>query len=151
MPLDDLMIEAAKSELAFFTANQQATLSLAAETSFVNQALRGVPQSYQRDLLSRAGRVTKSEVESAIKKWLMPIFDPATSIAAVATSKGKLETIQKQLEDIHFDVKVLEIVGKGGEEDEEEGNESMLEDGSSESWSEVDKDEAGAGGDTEMK
>jgi hypothetical protein len=81
----------------------------------------------------------------------MPIFDPATSIAAVATSKGKLETIQKQLEDIHFDVKVLEIVGKGGEEDEEEGNESMLEDGSSESWSEVDKDEAGAGGDTEMK
>jgi len=27
----------------------------------------------------------------------------------------------------------------------------MLEDGSSESWSEVDKDEAGAGGDTEMK
>lgn len=146
MPLDDLMIEAAKSELAFFTANQQATLSLAAETSFVNQVLRGVPQSYQRDLLERAGKVSKSEVEAAMKKWLLPIFDPATSIAAVATSKGKLEAIQKQLKDLHFDVTVREIVGQGGEEDEEGDSGSDMEgDGSTESWSEV------GGSDAEMK
>lgn len=143
MPLDDLMIEAAKSELAFFTANQQATLATAAETSFVNQALRGVPQSYQRDLLARAGKVTKSEVEAAIKKWLMPIFDPATSIAAVATSSGKLDAIQKQLKDIHFDVTVLEIVGKAGEG--EDGDESMDGESGTESWSEV------GGSDAEMK
>ena len=136
------MIEAAKSELAFFTANQQATLSLAAETSFVNQALRGVPQSYQRDLLSRAGQLSKDEVESAVKKWLMPIFDPKSSIAAVATSKGKLESIQKTLNDMEFDVTVLEIVGKGGEEEEGSEDEEMSGDESTESWSEVEKSDA---------
>lgn len=55
MPLDDLMIEAAKSELAFSTANQMSTLSDSAETSWISQVLKGVPQSYQRDLLAKAG------------------------------------------------------------------------------------------------
>lgn len=55
MPLDELRLETAKSELALTTADQMATVSDAAETSFVNQALKGVPQSYQRDLLARCG------------------------------------------------------------------------------------------------
>lgn len=53
--MDKLMLEAAKSELAYTTASQISTLSDAAETSFINQALKGVPQTYQRDLLEKAG------------------------------------------------------------------------------------------------
>ena len=140
MPLDDLMIEAAKSELAFFTANAQSTLSSAAENAFVNEVLRGVPQSYQRDLLEKAGRVSKDEVAAAIEKWLMPIFDPKSSIAAVATAKSKSEDVQKQLREINFDVTVLDIVGEGeqdGDGEVESGSESGDSD---ESWSEVEKD-----------
>lgn len=55
MPIDDLILEAAKSELAFTTANQMSTLSDAAESSWINQVLKGVPQSHQRDLLAKAG------------------------------------------------------------------------------------------------
>lgn len=53
MPLDQLRLDGAKSELAYFTANSQSTISKAAGVSFVNQALKGIPQSYQRDLLAK--------------------------------------------------------------------------------------------------
>ena len=66
MPIDDLMLEAAKSELAFTTADQMSTLSDAAETSWVNQVLKGVPQSYQRDLLKKAGVRRISSVRRAV-------------------------------------------------------------------------------------
>merc|ERR1712093_93615 len=127
MPMDDLMLEAAKSELAYSTASQMSTLSDAAETSFVNQALKGVPQTYQRDLLARAGKVTVDEVNTVIKKWLMSIFSPETSISAVATSPSKLEDVQKQLETLGFDVTVRHIVAEG---EEEEGSDSGSESGS---------------------
>lgn len=58
MPLNELRIETAKSELAVSTADSASTMSDAAETSFVNQALKGVPQSYQRDLLAKCGVCT---------------------------------------------------------------------------------------------
>lgn len=140
MPLDDLMIEAAKSELAFFTANAQSTLSSAAENAFVNEVLRGVPQSYQRDLLEKAGRVSKDEVAAAVEKWLMPIFDPKTSIAAVATAKSKSEDVQKQLREINFDVTVLDIVGEGEQDGDGDGESGSESGDSDESWSEVEKD-----------
>lgn len=54
MPLDQMRLDGAKSELAYYTANSQSSLSKAANASFTNQALLGIPQSYQRDLLAKA-------------------------------------------------------------------------------------------------
>lgn len=138
MPLDDLKIEGDKSSLAFATANEVATMLKAAKTAFVNHALMGVPQSYQRDLLEKAEvrfflracgplstalsycvsclqRVTVAEVIAATKKWLMPIFDSKTSIAAIAAGSSKSDDIKRQLTDLGYKVEILEITKPGGE------------------------------------
>jgi hypothetical protein len=79
-------------------------------------------------------------VRAVIDKWLMPIFQSATSIAAVATSASKSADIQRQLEAIGFDVTTLDISSGADEDADDSGSE-----GSTESWSEVD------GNDVEMK
>lgn len=54
MTIEPVMLESAKSTLAFGTASKEANVAQAAMGSFVNQALREVPQSFSRDLLSKA-------------------------------------------------------------------------------------------------
>ena len=68
----------------------------------------------------------------------MPIFEPSTSIAAVATSKSKLEDVQKQLRALSFDVTVLDIVNEADEAE----SEAESEEASSEAWSEVNGSDA---------
>jgi hypothetical protein len=92
-------------------------------------------------------------VNAAVEKYILPIFDSATSIAAISSSKDKANEMQGQLQAIGFDVEILNISNpddeaseSGSEEmtgasgDEESGSET----GSSESW-QIEN------GDTEMK
>lgn len=74
--------------------------------------------------------MTIDEVNAVIKKWLMPIFSPETSISAVATAPSKLEDVQKQLETLGFEVQVRHIVAEG---EEEEGESDAGSSGSEES------------------
>lgn len=145
MPLDQLRLDGAKSELAYFTASSQSTISRAAATSFVNQALKGIPQSYQRDLLAKARvssswilyvhdhradyvgsfqNVTLEEVNGVIRKYILPIFDSATSIAALTSSKGKAAEMKMQLEGIGFEVDLLDISKAEDDDASESGDES---------------------------
>ena len=69
----------------------------------------------------------------------MPIFNPSTSIAAIATSKSKLDDVQKQLRDLSFEVTVMDIVTESDDIEEGDGDSA---DGSSDSWSEVNASDA---------
>ncbi|KAK9896120.1 zinc metalloprotease [Cystobasidium minutum MCA 4210] len=109
MPLDQTRLDSAKSELAYITARSQSTISRAATTSFVNQALKGVSQCYQRDLLAKAQDVTLAEANEVIRKYILPIFDSSVCIAAVACSQGKAEETKTQLQDLGFEVAFLDL------------------------------------------
>jgi hypothetical protein len=99
--------------------------------------------------------VTLEQVNDAVRKYILPIFDPATAIASIASSKDKASEMKAQLENIGFDVQLLDISGADddasssghegsmGSESGEEGS-SQDESGSSESWQMED-------GDTKMK
>lgn len=129
MPLDQTRLDSAKSELAYITARSQSTISRAATTSFVNQALKGVSQCYQRDLLAKAQvslfnnecqhtppqsvktpqDVTLAEANEVIRKYILPIFDSSVCIAAVACSQGKAEETKTHLQDLGFEVAFLDL------------------------------------------
>lgn len=84
----------------------------------------------------------------------MPIFDATTSIAAIATSKGKSSEIRGQLEAIGFNVTLLDISNsdedsgsESGSGSDSEGSEDETESqseasGSTESWQVEDADDA---------
>ena len=64
--------------------------------------------------------VTLADCLTTIKKYLLPIFDSSTSIAAVASSKSKADDISKTLTEAGYDVelKTLETGPAEGSEDE---------------------------------
>jgi len=72
------------------------------------------------------------EVAAALKKYLLPVFDPATSIAVVASAPGKVDEIARGLAEVGFQVEKRELdvdpdeVAAAGEESEgsESGSES---------------------------
>ena len=102
--------------------------------SFTNQALKGLPQRYQIDLLEKYQAVTKDEVLAALRTHFLPLFEAESSVAVVVTAPGKAESIGESLKSEGFAVeqRALEI-------DPAELEESGSEDGSgSESGSESD-------------
>lgn len=80
--------------------------------------------------------MTIEEVAAALKKYLLPVFDPTTSIAVVASAPGKVDEIARglaedgfQVEKRELDVDPDELAAAGGEEKEEweSGSESESE------------------------
>jgi hypothetical protein len=63
--------------------------------SFMNQALKGVPQDHYRHLLGACQRVTADDILSVMQKYLLPIFHSDTSVAVVVSAPGKVDEISE--------------------------------------------------------
>src|ERR1700749_4799480 len=63
--------------------------------SFMNQALKGVPQDHYRQLLESCQKIGSEDVLTAMRKYLLPIFHSESSIAFVVSSPGKADEIQE--------------------------------------------------------
>lgn len=61
--------------------------------SFSNQALKGVAQDYNVQLLEKYQEVTIDDVRAAISKRFLPLFDPSSSVAVVVSAPGKVDEI----------------------------------------------------------
>ena len=72
--------------------------------SFANQALKGVSQNWNVELLKKYQIVTKEDVIIALKKHVLPVFDPSSSVAVAVTAPSKADSIAKGLADAGFQV-----------------------------------------------
>ena len=129
--LDQGTLDAAKSTIVYAVAKNVSTAGRAAVVSFTNQALKGLPQRYQIDLLEQYQAVTKDDVLAALRTHFLPLFESETSVAVVVTAPAKAESIGKSLEAEGFDVtqRALEvdpseIEGSESESDSDESEES---------------------------
>ena len=77
--------------------------------SFINQALKGVSSSHQIDLLEKYQTIKKEDILVALKKHIMPLFDPASSVAVVVTAPGNTQSIGERLTDLGFEVTQKEL------------------------------------------
>jgi Zn-dependent M16 (insulinase) family peptidase len=94
-----------------------------AGTSFANQALKGVSQNYDTDLLEKYQEVSKDDVLRVLQQYFLPLFDASTSVVVSVTAPGKAEEISKGLKDAGFDVerRTLEVDHEDGSESGSEG------------------------------
>ncbi|CAE7154201.1 unnamed protein product [Rhizoctonia solani] len=104
--LDETALDAAKSSLVFSLTRRVASPGKAALDSFVNQVLKKVPQDHGRELLDRIQAVDLEGVRRALKTQVLPLFDPETSIAVVASSASKSSDIAEGLKSAGFDVEI---------------------------------------------
>lgn len=127
--LDLGTLDAAKSSIVYAVAKQVSTAGRAAVVSFTNQALKGLPQRYQIDLLEKYQAVSKEDVLAALRTHFLPLFESSTSVAVVVTAPAKSEEIAKSLTAEGFEVtqRALEIDPSELEEGSEEGSESGSE------------------------
>lgn len=87
---------------------QLTTICPQAFKSFTNQALLGLSKDHHREFLAKCQGVTKDEVISVIRKYCLPLFSPASSVAVVASPPGKVEATIKGLRELGYDVEQRE-------------------------------------------
>ena len=138
LEIDSTTLESAKSSLHFNIAEAEGTVSGAAQESFFDQVLKQAPKNRGKVLLSAVQAVTLDDVKASLKKYILPLFDADDSTAAVVAPQGKVDEIQKQLEEVGYEMERVEIdLGKEEEEEEEEeGSSGSEEESGSESESE---------------
>ncbi|KAM0793479.1 hypothetical protein ACM66B_000920 [Microbotryomycetes sp. NB124-2] len=122
LKIDELTIESAKSSLAYNTAAKESTISDAASASF-NNMLFGLPQNHGRIALANTANVTVDDIQRVIKEWIAPMFEPSSSIGAVASGLAKMDDIASRFEELGYQVE-RRTFGKGDESEDESGSEA---------------------------
>lgn len=109
--LETTTLDAAKSTVVYGVAKNVSTATRAAIMSFTNQALRGVPQRHQVDLLEKYQVVTKEDVLAIFRRYFLPLFDSSSSVAIVVTAPAKVDEIAEGLAETGFVIekRTLEI------------------------------------------
>ncbi|PBK77299.1 hypothetical protein ARMSODRAFT_874850 [Armillaria solidipes] len=109
VPFDPTTLDAAKSSIVYGITKSVSTASRAASVSFTTQALKGLAQNYQVELLEKLQAVTQEDVLAALRTHFLPLFDPSSSVAVVVTSPAKASEIADGLKDAGFDVESRQL------------------------------------------
>ncbi|KAI0271378.1 Metalloenzyme, LuxS/M16 peptidase-like protein [Gloeopeniophorella convolvens] len=123
--LDDTALDAAKSSIVYGVTRGVSTPGRAAVTSFTNQALKGVPQNYNTELLEKYQAVSKDDVLRVLRQYFLPLFDASSSVVVSVTAPGKADEVAKGLEDAGFTVlrRTLEVEpAEDGSEDDSDSD-----------------------------
>jgi hypothetical protein len=72
--------------------------------SFVDQALKGISQRYNVEILEKCQTITQGDVVTILQKYFIPLFDPPSSVAFVVTEPYKADEICEALSSIGFNV-----------------------------------------------
>lgn len=134
MDMDETVVDSAKSSLCFGVADSEGTVGLAAGEAFSDGVLRGLQKGRGRRLLEDARRVTIDDVRACLRKYIQPLFDPATSVCAVVSSPARFDEIFDALAKLGYEAERREV--KGADTDElDDDDEDMSDEGSSTSGS----------------
>jgi Zn-dependent M16 (insulinase) family peptidase len=72
-------LEGAVSEIVLGMADEQPTMASAASHSFANQVIRGISKDWSHQMLAKVQAVKPDEIRKAMKKYMVPIFQPESS------------------------------------------------------------------------
>lgn len=98
----------------------------------MNQALKGVSQNYNVDLLQKFQAVSKDDVLAALRTHFLPLFDSSSSVAVVVTAPSKASQIGEGLTTLGFEVEQRTLEAdpdEDGEDGGSSGSESTSEGG----------------------
>ncbi|KAJ1023179.1 hypothetical protein NDA16_003332 [Ustilago loliicola] len=128
LEIDSTTLESAKSSLHFNIAEAEGTVSGAAQESFFDQVLKNAPKNRGKILLKAVQQVSLEDVKKSLREYILPLFDPERSVAAVVAPQSKVEEIEKQLGEVGYGMERVEI--DLGEDDESDGSQAESEEAS---------------------
>ncbi|KAI8993250.1 Metalloenzyme, LuxS/M16 peptidase-like protein [Pilobolus umbonatus] len=90
-------LEGAKSSVIFDIADSEGTKEVAASQSFINKVLRQSDRQ-KVDFFRKVQDVTMDDIQKVLLKYIVPLFDPATSNHVIVTSHLKAEEMVQSLD-----------------------------------------------------
>ena len=91
---DSLALEGAISSIVLGFANGQATMTSAAQGSFIRQVVRGLPGDWIDVILKKVRDVTVEEIKDVMSKIILPCFMAETA-NLVVTCAPIMEEVSK--------------------------------------------------------
>lgn len=107
-PFDRFALEGAISEIVLAMADEQPTMASAADTSFANQAIRGISKDWSHQLLAKVQAVTPEQIREAMLKYMVPIFQPESSNLVITCAQIMKETMETNFSAYKPKVRALE-------------------------------------------
>lgn len=127
--LDKHLVEGAISGLVLAVADEQATMTAAAQQNFVSNVIRGQEPGWNKKLLALIREVTGDQIREALREIVLPVFEPGKSNVVVTCAPIMEENMVKNLEAIGYKTQVQPLThfyddyGLKADEDEEEEEE----------------------------
>ena len=155
VPLDKHLVEGAISGIVMNIADEQATMSMAAQQNYIMGVVRGLDAGWNHRMMRATREVTHDQIREAMTELIMPVFQPGTSNVVVTCAPLLQSSTEKEFASMGYKTQVkkltdyyddygLVIDGEGEEvenEDEEEEEEEEDEDEDDEGEDDEDEEE----------
>lgn len=132
---DTLALEGAISSIVLSFADSEATMAGAAQSSFVRQAVREIPNDWPKTILEKVRKVSFEEIKAVMRSTILPLFRPETSILLTTCAPIMVDNLCKDFEGFTYkpEVKPLSFFqddyGLGIDGGVDEDDEDELEEG----------------------
>ncbi|KAF2842635.1 putative zinc metalloprotease [Patellaria atrata CBS 101060] len=102
-------LEGAISFIVVQFADAEPTMMDAANASFVNQVIKGIPKDWSMQILKRIKQVGVEEIRDALKEFVLPLFEPKSANLVVTCATIMEEGLKKSFEEAGFKPKVKSL------------------------------------------
>ncbi|KAI9818133.1 MAG: hypothetical protein M1827_000758 [Pycnora praestabilis] len=133
-PFDPPALEGAISSIVVAFADEQPTMADAAQLSFVNQVVRGLPADFNDTMLKMVREVGVENIKKVLESVVLPVFMPGKADVVVTCAPIMEEAIKKGFEESGFKPEVQPLTffqddyglkAKDGEDDAEDEEDDM--------------------------
>ncbi|GAA5907574.1 hypothetical protein JCM6882_004415 [Rhodosporidiobolus microsporus] len=97
-------VDAAHSSMIYALVSGLDTSASVASFSFFDSVLHNRPSDYMPRTLQRIKSTTAADVERVVKQWLLPLFDPATSIFGASGNAEKAAQLVRDFTKAGYEV-----------------------------------------------
>ncbi|KAF9208991.1 hypothetical protein BGZ49_006848 [Haplosporangium sp. Z 27] len=102
-------LDGAKASIVYRIVRKEETISGAATEAFLNQVLKKVSANYNKEFLERVQAVTPEQIQIAMDKYLIKVFQPESSIVVVTSATTKVKDISEGFKKIGFQLETKNI------------------------------------------
>lgn len=103
---DPVLLDTAKSSLLYEVISRESTVLSVVQQSLMSY-YRGVPHSYNKDLLPLISNLTLPEVQRATRNYFTPLLSPQESTSVVVCPKNDVEQVQSALSGFGHEVEII--------------------------------------------
>ncbi|KAI9759555.1 MAG: hypothetical protein M1835_000353, partial [Candelina submexicana] len=105
-PFEAPALEGAISTIIVSFADEQPSMSSAAQYSFINQVIRGLRKDYNDSMLRKVREVKVEDIRQVLESIVLPVFTPGKSNIVVTCAPGISEGIRKGFEESGYNPEI---------------------------------------------